>query len=46
MAKQELRKSSTSTSDKSNELTEIEQELTTVNPQIFEGVNQKKKEEI
>ncbi len=46
MAKQELRKSSASTSDKSNELTEIEQELTTVNPQIFEGVNQKKKEEI
>ena len=46
MAKQELRKSSASASDKSNELTEIEQELTTVNPQIFEGVNQKKKEEI
>ncbi len=46
MAKQEVRKSSTSSSDKSIELTEIEQELITINPQIFEGVNQKKKEEI
>lgn len=46
MAKQELRKSSASGNDKSIDLTKIEQELTTVNPQIFEGVNQKKKEEI
>lgn len=47
MAKQNMKKASSSNTDqKSVELTEIEQELTTVNPEIFHGVNQKKKEEI
>lgn len=48
MAKQEIKKT-TSQSDnnsRSVELIELEHELTTVNPQVFQGVPTKKKEEI
>ena len=48
MAKQEIKKSTPQpdNSSRSVELIELEQELTTINPQIFQGVTPKKKEEI
>lgn len=48
MAKQEIKKSSPQADNNSRsvELIELEQELTTINPQIFQGLTPKKKEEI
>lgn len=48
MSKQEVKKSTpqSDNTSKSVELVELEQELIAVNPQIFQGVNPKKKEEI
>lgn len=45
MSKQEINKTNSQIDSKSD-LNELEQELTTINPQIFHGVNPKKKEEI
>ena len=48
MAKQEIKKSTPQpdNSSRSAELIELEQELITLNPKIFEGITQDKKEEI
>ncbi|AFL85103.1 putative membrane protein [Belliella baltica DSM 15883] len=48
MAKQEIEKkiSQSENNNRSDELIELEQELTTINPRIFQGVTPKKKEEI
>ena len=48
MSKQEVKKSTpqSDNTSKSVELVELEQELIAVNPQIFQGINPKKKEEI
>jgi uncharacterized membrane protein len=48
MSKQEIKKnaSHSDNSSRSVELIELEQELTTINPQIFQGIAPKKKEDI
>jgi|GEM_PF-5721067 len=48
MSKQEIKKTAQTSESNSRtvELIELEQELTTINPQIFQGVTAKKKDEI